>query len=304
VKTTEINELITSRMLQALESGTVPWHQPWKSDSGGVPRSVATGKAYRGINVWLLALTSEAAGYTSPYWLTFNQARKLNGHGVRKGEHGTKVVWYKRIVKPNPDNPEEPIVFYTGGMDTVFNVCQCDDLPAMYYPDTDSSEPEILPEPQSVLDRYLNDNGPNVVRAPQGRAYYTSHDDTITLPLRSQFESAESEFCTFAHEIGHSTGYQSRCDREGIREFDHFGSGLYGREELVAEMTAAMLCALTGVPGQFDQSAAYIGSWMRAIKGDTTLVVKAARQAQSAVDMIMGDQDSDQDSSERALVAA
>jgi antirestriction protein ArdC len=249
-------------------------------------------------------MTAAAEGFTSPWWGSFNVIKKLGGH-LRKGSHHTKVFWWKPVVKPDPDDPDKTRTFYVGGCEHVFNASQCDNLPDMYYPDVNSSEPDILPEPQSVIDDYLS-RGPEMIHVNQAGAFYQPVYDRITLPLRSQFESAESYYCTAFHECGHSTGHETRLKRDCMIDFDHFGSDKYGREELTAEMTAAMLCALTGVPGQFDQSAAYIGSWMRAIKGDTTLVVKAARQAQSAVDMIMGtvDQDSDQDSSQRALVAA
>jgi antirestriction protein ArdC len=110
--------------------------------------------------------------------------------------------------------------------------------------------------------------------------------DTITLPTIAQFKSADAYFATSFHECGHSSGHNSRLDRPGIAEFDHFGSGKYGLEELTAEMTASFLCARTGIVGRFDQSAAYVASWLKTIKGDPKLIVTAASAASKAADLI------------------
>lgn len=309
MKTSEINELITSRMLAALEQGVAPWQKPWSADTGGVPRSMSTGKGYRGINTFLLGMTAYDEGFTSPWWGTFNVIKKLGGH-LRKGSHGTKVYWWKIVVKPNPDNPEEPMKFYIGGQDTVFCASQCDNLPDKYYPDLDSSEPDILPEPQAVIDDYLS-RGPSMVRAAQGRAYYTPDDDQITMPMRSQFSDSAAEIAVQFHECAHSTGHKSRLNRPGITDWSGFGSHGYGVEELCAEASSAVLAAMTGVETEstWENSVAYLDNWIHAIKADAKLVPAAFRAAQAAVDLITGqsaddDQDQDQDSSERSLVAA
>lgn len=293
----EVYQVVTDRMIAALESGTVPWSKPWSAGSG-VPRSMSSGDAYRGINVWLLALTAEDQGYTSQWWGTFKRIKDLGGH-LRKGSKGTKVVYWKAVVTPNPDNPDEPHTYMHPYVSTVFSADQCDNLPEVYYP-VEGSEPDILPDPESVLNGYIA-RGPNL-RYGGGRAYYTP--DEITLPRRCDFHSAEEFYSTAFHECGHSTGNASRLNRKGIAEFDHFGSEKYGKEELVAEMTAVMLCALTGVESAFDNSANYIASWLQAIKGDVKLVPTAASAAQAATDLIMGTvgQDTDQDSSQRVLV--
>jgi antirestriction protein ArdC len=287
MKTAEIHEMVTKRMVEALEAGTVPWHKPWKTGIGGRPVSMSTGKPYRGINTWLLSLTAMDGGYSSPWWGTFHKIKELGGH-VRKGEHHTKVVWWKTIVKPDPDDPAETITYMVGKTDQVFSACQCDGLPDEYYPGR-AELPEVpeLPEPQSVLDSYIV-RGPALRHALQNRAYYQSGPDMITLPERGQFDSADEYYSTAFHECGHSTGHPSRLDREGIATFDHFGSARYGREELCAEMTAAMLCAMTGIDATFGNSASYVASWLKSIQGDIRLVSSAAAHAQAAVDLVMG----------------
>jgi len=165
---------------------------------------------------------------------------------------------------------------------SVFNAHQADRLPAWCYPAPGET---AIAEPQAVVDDYLA-RGPQLRHAAGDAAHYNPATDTITLPARSQFASAASYYATAFHECGHSTGHPSRLNRPGIAEFDHFGSARYAREELVAQMTSAMLCAETGIEtaGLIEQSAAYVASWLRALRDDRRLAVTAAAQAQKASD--------------------
>jgi antirestriction protein ArdC len=109
------------------------------------------------------------------------------------------------------------------------------------------------------------------------------------MPPIASHRSPEHYYATAFHEAGHSTGHQSRLSRPGITSQDAtFGSHAYGKEELVAQMTASMLCAETGIDTDeiFTNSAAYIGSWIRTIKGDPKMVVSASAAAQRAADLI------------------
>jgi len=167
----------------------------------------------------------------------------------------------------------------------VFNAAQADRLPDRFYP-VPGQDPEIT-APQEVLDRYLAE-GPQLLHVPGDRADYHPASDTIRLPLRSQFRSAEYYYATAFHEAGHSTGHPDRLNRPGIAAFDHFGSGQYAREELAAQMTSSLLCAQTGIdnPETFGNSASYIAGWLSALNDDHKLVIAAAAQAQRACDLI------------------
>ena len=138
-----------------------------------------------------------------------------------------------------------------------------------------------------MLDGYLA-RGPKLVHVAGDRADYHPATDTIRLPLRAQFRTAEGYYATAFHEAGHSTGHPIRLNRPGIAAFDHFGSGKYAREELVAQMTSSLLCAQTGIdnPETFENSASYIAGWLSALNNDTRLVITAAAQAQRACDLI------------------
>lgn len=123
--TDRVYQIVTDKILTALDEGTVPWHKPW---GDGLPRNAASNRPYSGINVWLLGL----APYRDQRWLTYKQAAQLGGN-VRKGERSTLVVFWKQLqVAKEPELEETrsvPLLRYYN----VFNAEQCDglDLPAV-----------------------------------------------------------------------------------------------------------------------------------------------------------------------------
>lgn len=303
----DVHQLITTRMIETLEKGVVPWHRPWTTQTGGTPRSMSTRKPYRGINPWLLTMTAMDEGYTSPWWGSYDRIAELSGmvkdpktkrwvsldgtpRGVRKGEKGTRVIWWEAKTHPDPDDPDKTRTYMVGGTRVVFNASQANQLPPEYYPEPSTRDIGSLPEPEAILMEYIATRGPELVFADQGRAYYQSQPDRITMPTRAQFNTVEEFVSTWAHESAHSTGHPKRLNRPGITSFDHFGSEKYAKEELVAEMTSAILAEMTGISTDklFDNSAAYIGSWLKALKNDVKLVGSAASMAADAVDYITG----------------
>lgn len=305
----EVYEKITERMVKALEAGTVPWTKPWTAAAGGRPHSISTGKAYKGINTLLLGMTAIEQGYASPWWGTYNAIAEHSGmerrtnaqywaspdgtpRGVRKGEKGTPVVlWKEGYVKETDeatgDKTERKVLL--ARLYYVFNAEQAEQLPAKYFPAKTGEPVEEIKDAQQVLDGYVNQPGGPELRHVEGdRAYYQAKPDRITMPERDQFRTSEAYYGAAFHETGHSTGHPDRLNREGIAEFDHFGSDKYGKEELVAQMTSAMLQAETGIETgtEFERSAAYLQNWLTAVKGDVKLIPQAAAQAQRAVDLI------------------
>jgi antirestriction protein ArdC len=299
-----IHRMVTDRMMAALERGTVPWQKPWKARDGR-PTSMTTGQPYRGVNVFLLGLAAAEEDYRSRYWGTYRQITQLGGQ-VRRGEHSTLVVFWKpvEIADRDPQTGElsakqVPVLRYY----RVFNATQADDLPDRFHaaPEHDTR----IRAPQAMLDGYLG-AGPVLRHVAGDRAAYQPASDTIRLPLRPQFRSAEHYYATAFHEAAHSTGHPSRLDRPGIAAFDHFGSDRYAREELVAEMTSSVLCAEAGIdnPELFDNSAAYIAGWLSALNNDRSLVIAAAAQAQRACDLInSGEREAIRDASGGTQVA-
>jgi antirestriction protein ArdC len=284
--TDTIHQIVTDRMIAALQRGTVPWRKPWHAATGP-PRSMSTGQPYRGVNLFLLSLTAGDEGYTSPYWATYRQITALGGQ-VRKGERSTLVVFWKKAETEHRDPQTGEVTARAVSVlryYRVFNAAQADGLPDRYYPAPGEYQPIAVP--QAVLDGYLA-AGPQLVHVAGDRAGYHPATDTIRLPLPAQFRTSDGYYAAAFHEAGHSTGHPYRLNRPGIAAFDHFGSGKYAREELVAEMTSSMLCAHTGIdnPDLFQNSAAYVANWLTALGSDHRLVVTAAAQAQHATDLI------------------
>lgn len=280
-----VYEIVTERILEKLEQGTVPWHRPWAG--GRCPKNLVSGKEYRGVNVWLLG----SQDYQSPFWVSFRQAKQLGGT-VRKGERGTPCIFWKFLARDTEDpktgettTKQIPLIRYY----SVFNVEQCDgishsrletqqDEHAPFNPiETAEAIVAGYPDPPSISD----DGG--------GSAYYRPSTDSIHMP-RETFESEGHFYSTLFHEMTHSTGHESRLGRPGVTNPTRYGTHEYSQEELVAEMGAAFLLAEAGIDSDSltDNSAAYVASWLKALKNDPKLVVLAGAQAQKAVDHITG----------------
>ncbi|QDV73810.1 ArdC family protein [Botrimarina mediterranea] len=284
----DIYQEVTNRILELLETGVAPWRQPIKrsANGDGMPKSLSTGKNYRGINVFLLAMTSWAHGYESDYWATFNQVTKQQGK-VKKGEKSTLVVFWKQAATKDKESGEEitiPVLRHYN----VFNAEQCEGVEA---PDQNADGGDAEPfKPIEEADRIVTSypGGPLVMHTGSA-AMYLPKTDTVRIAAPERFETRESYYATLFHELSHSTGHKSRLNRGFDEAPAPFGSPDYSKEELVAEMGSAFLCASAGIsPPTIEQSAAYIDGWQKKLKDDKKLVVQAAGQGQRAADHILG----------------
>lgn len=271
----EIEAKVTDTIIEALEQGVVPWQKPW-TGADGRAKSLSSKKHYRGINTLVLDAAAILGGFSSPWWGTYKQIKALGGN-VRKGEQGTAIVLWKVFEKEQEDGTTKriPMLRYF----TVFNADQADGLE---LPEEDKGEPvEVAEAVQDVLARY--EDGPKVTHRRGDRAFYSPDADAITLPELDQFHSETALVATMFHELIHSTGHSSRLDR---LEGGSFGCESYAQEELVAEMGAAMLAATVGIEVEISNSASYVASWLKVLKNDRSLLIKAAQQAQKAVDRV------------------
>ncbi len=266
----EAYESITARILESLERGTVPWAKPWTTEAA---RNVRTGRAYRGINTLLLALEGRA----DPRWGTFRAWKEIGG-SVRKGERGTHIVLWKRAQsKRDVDEDGNPTFYAFMRSYVVFNGEQCDGIPAL--PDPEPFEP-IERAAEIIRDM------PNAPRLIVGaEAFYTPSEDTVTLPPAEAFESAEAYYLVAFHELTHATGAENRL---GGLEPAHFGSDPYAREELVAEIGAAMIGGSAGLSVDIEHSAAYLNNWRAQLSADPRLIVSAAGESQRRADYVLG----------------
>ncbi len=276
----KVEEIITQRIIDKLEQRTVPWRKPWAG--GGLPKNYINRKEYRGINPFLL----RSVGYAYPYFLTFIQAKQLGGN-IKKGSKGMPVVFFKFVEKENEKNPETTKRFPVLRYYTVFNIEQTEGID--YY-ETIAESP-TLDDFQTIqeAEKTIQDmpNRPECQEI-ENRAYYSPTRDVVNMPRRNLFESEPAFYSTYFHELTHSTGHSSRLNRKTLADQNAFGNHDYSKEELCAEMGAAMLCGHVGIENQtIDNCAAYIAGWLRALRSDKRFVIQAAGYAQRGVDFIL-----------------
>jgi antirestriction protein ArdC len=283
----DVYSRITNKIVADLEQGVRPWMRPWSVDhaAGRITRPLRhNGIPYKGINVIMLWSASVAKGHACPLWLTFKQAVELGGT-VRKGEHGELVVYANRISRTETDDngeeTEREIPFLKGY--TVFNAEQCDGLPPQYYA---RPEAPALPLPARIetAEEFFTATGAEI-RHGGTRAYYAEGSDHVQMPPFETFTDAESYAATLAHELVHWTKHPKRLARDMGRV--RWGDEGYAREELVAELSAAFLCAdLEITPEVRADHAAYIASWLAVLKHDKRFIFTAAAHAQRATDYL------------------
>jgi antirestriction protein ArdC len=284
----DIAKVVTDRIIDALKEGIVPWAKPWASVGG--PMSVS-GRRYRGINVLLLTLASMTENYTSPYWVTFNQAKK-NGWTLKdaKGK-GVKVVLYKPFSKTEKDENGKDVekslmmmrYFVVFNLDLVEVPEGCE----VAKPEAPELNGDFDPieAAQSVIDGMpkappISHNG--------DMAYYSPSKDQVVLPVQEAFDTSADYYAVAFHELAHATGHASRLDREGITTLDTTRGTIYAKEELVAELASAMLCGEAGLVPDYKRSAAYCKSWLTWAEDNRRAIISAAGQAQKAADFILG----------------
>ncbi|MBN9320502.1 MAG: DUF1738 domain-containing protein [Caulobacterales bacterium] len=273
---------VTQSIVAELEAGVRPWTKPWSAEhlAGRISRPLrSTGEAYSGINILLLWAEATARGYTAPIWITFRQALALGGH-VRKGEHGATVVYANRLTRTEQDEGGEDIERQIPFLKayTVFNVEQVEDLPAQFYA---TAEPRLdAAQKIGQAEAFFAGLGSSVSHGGD-RAYYAEGADRVQMPPFESFIDPESYYATLGHEHVHWTKHKSRLDRDFGRS--RWGDEGYAREELVAELGAAFLCADLGLELEPRRDHAdYIASWLKVLKDDRRFIFTAAAYAQKA----------------------
>jgi antirestriction protein ArdC len=278
---------ITDKIIAELQRGIVPWVQPWSSGKQlsplGLPVNGLTRRSYSGINILLLWSALEKHGFASPYWLTFKQCLAMGGN-VCKGEHGTHVYFADKFVPQKEqqrakDEGTDPSAIHFLKRYTVFNAVQCDGLPVGLFGAVEPRQPrEIVPEAEALIGATGAD-----FRIGGDQAYYVPSEDFIRIPQPADFADEINWYRTAFHELGHWTGHKSRLDRNLTTKF---GTVDYAREELVAEMATAFVCASLGIVPTV-RHADYIGNWLTVLKEDSRAIVKAASLASKACDFIL-----------------
>ncbi|MCP5366712.1 MAG: DUF1738 domain-containing protein [Hyphomicrobiales bacterium] len=287
----DIYTRVTDKIVADLEQGVRPWIKPWSAEhtAGRIVRPRRhNGLPYNGINILMLWSAAVERGFTAPTWMTYRQANELGAH-VCKVEKGAPVVYANTITRTEDtddgEETERTIPFLKGY--TVFNAEQIEGLPDHYY-----AKPEPRAEGPARIahaDTFFATTGFDI-RHGGNRAYYSTTTDYIQMPPFETFKDAESYIATLGHECCHATSHPTRLDRDMGRK--RWGDEGYAREELIAELGAAFLCAdLDITPEVRDDHAAYLASWLKVLKSDKRAILAAAAHAQRAVDYLHGLQD-------------
>ena len=293
---------VTAKIIAQLEAGVFPWAQPWSAAAAvpGLPRNAISGRAYSGVNVLILWGAVIDGCYPSQDWLTFRQALAAGGC-VRKGEKGETVFYADRFTPDNGRNQNEGRGDSAGDTPRsipflkrffVFNAAQCDGLPERLTADS-------VPLPA----RELHERAESLITATDAdfriggaRAFYDVAGDYVQVPPQSAFAHQLDFYRTALHELSHFCGSAARLGRD---QSGRFGSALYAREELVAELSAAYLCAALGIAPTV-RHADYLGSWLAVLRADSRAIFKAASQASKAADYLLAFERAD----DRALECA
>lgn len=278
---------VTQIIRDALQRGVRPWAKPWRDDLAVAPLVLprrANGACYRGVNIVALWAAAAQAGYASPYWFTFKQALAL-GAQVRKGERGSFVVFYKEIKRESdktgaPESEEAQSWRLLRGY-VVFNHAQIDGLDDPRFAHTIAQAPAA---PDAFAERFAK--VPANVRFGGARAFYAPSTDHVQMPPEPAFMDKTQFYATLAHELGHWTRHPSRLNRDfGAKRFGDCG---YALEELVAELCAAFVGAVIGLPAEhLEDHAAYIATWLKALDQSPNAFLTAAGKAQLAADYLL-----------------
>ena len=283
--TPEIYQRITDQIMAQVEAGAAQWRMPWHTaEARGLPLNAVSRKPYRGGNILPLWIAAAMAGYESHEWATYKQWREA-GAQVKKGERSSPVVFWKfkdpqdvpDATQPEFNDRASRLILVRGY--SVFNAAQVDGYTPTPLP--------LLPEPERVesVEAFLR-HTQATIKTGGGKAFYSPSADEIVVPRIDRFPDALRYYSVLAHELTHWTGHETRLDRDLLT---HTSKEDYAREELVAELGAAFLCAGLGLANEpRKDNAAYVASWLKALKNDPKAIFSAASKAQYAADYLHG----------------
>lgn len=276
----DIYSMVTDRIIEQLEKGTVPWHKPWVGCTEGAFNRISR-KSYSILNQILLGIPGE--------WATLRQWSEIGGR-VRKGSKASPIVFWKMYKKNQKDEHGEEVIklqpvlrYYS-----VFHISQVENVLPLQLDKTFPTEP--IEEAERIFRGYIEREHITLREGHSSRAFYCPGDDSITIPGITQFQRPEDFYSIVFHESGHSTLKKWRCDREAENRAGFFGDEEYSKEELVAEISSAAILHSLGIEtdATFQNSVSYIESWLKALKNDKKLIVSASGKAEKAAKYILG----------------
>src|ERR1700733_14691294 len=295
----DFRQEVTDNIIGMMERGVAPWQKPWEPGAGslGIPLNPTSERAYRGGNAIHLMATGLQRGYEDPRWMTYKQASD-NGWQVRRGEKGTQIEYWeaKEASDKTQSSPSDGSGDANTGngnkagteksrfihrVYTVFNAQQIDGIPSH------TPKQHTTFEAVQAGEEILNNSGANIAHDQADRAFYSRSEDSIHLPPEDAFKDAAGYYGTALHELAHWTGHPSRLDRSTLTESYRFGDVNYAKEELRAELTSVFLSAQRGIPHDPEQHAAYVNTWIGALRRDKNEIFRAGHDASLATDFIL-----------------
>lgn len=294
----DVYQIVTERIVKQLESGTIPWKKPWQSGTGFAV-SHNDGKKYTLLNQMLL-------GFEPGEYATYKQIMEEGGTIKDPKDFRIVCTWLGNTPKKEKiidlgtgeeveEDQEEKIaqkrkyppklVYHR-----VYNILtQVEGVSPKYFKEIEHSNLKPDEKAEDVIRNYVERSKVTYEVRESNSAYYSPATDTVVVPLLSQYKEVSEFYSTVFHELGHSTGHKSRLNR--FTDETKFGDKNYSVEELVAEMVSAIMVSICGLEteGSFQNSAAYIAGWLKALKNDRKLFVSAATKGEKAFHLILGD---------------
>jgi len=273
-----VYQVINDKIIEIMKQGVIPWKQAWRDLYA--PENYYTGYKYRGINVFLLSAVSESKGYSNR-WLTFRQIVTLGGK-LKAYSKGYPVVFWKMVNKPKNDDLEETTPFPLLKYYIVFNSSECYGLPVKSNQYEYLTEEDRISRCEKVVRNYKD--CPEIIFGDFNPSY-DPNADIIKIPTFQTFKSASEYYSTLYHELVHSTGHPTRLNRTLSKDYN---SESYSKEELIAELGSAYLCAETKIDNNvIENQSAYIQNWLTTLKDDPTLLLQASSKAEKSIKYIL-----------------
>ena len=286
-------KVIFDTIVENLEKENIIWAKPWINSE--LPHNAVSKRPYGGFNAFLLNFITIDKGYKTSRFVTFKQAKEMGG-SVRKGEKGYMIVFNEmrfayakdengNVVKDENGKTKYDLTkkYFLSRYYIVFNIDQCENLPEKLY-NVESFNTEIAPNAEAVLNNY--EDCPPISYGGDMAAYSPSMD-IIKMPYMEHFKTTEGYYSTLFHECIHSTGAKCRLNRPMSSKKENIEE--YAKEELIAEIGAAILMNASGLNVEIEDKAAYCKSWLKAIKEmkDGTLM-GAFTKAWKAAEYVQG----------------
>lgn len=293
----KVYSAIIAELLEALENGTPVWRKTWNYQQyAATLHNPLSDAPFTGRNVFLLTWFMMIRGYESPLFATAKQIVAAGGK-INEGESGMPVVMYTPVkektaaaarlnIKESDVQPgDREVAFLSPRYYRVYNIVAQTTGIEVETPEFSPVISEFTPIElcEQLVAGYTD--APTITTGNDGRATYTGgRVDTVSMPPRVAFDNEQEYYATLFHELAHSTGNSKRLNRDMSGDNK---SKSYAVEELVAEITAALLCGETGIANAtLENSAAYVAGWLQALKDNPDILFKAIVGAMDAADYI------------------